>query len=57
MIVSIRYSFTASVAACRVQALGSGAPSLSCKGFLNSSQKAAAQWELERRFRAFELRF
>ena len=49
-------SFTASVAACRVQALGSDAPSMSCKGFLDSSQKAAAQWELERRFRAFELR-
>jgi adenosine deaminase len=50
-------SFTASVAACRLQALGSGAPSMSCKDFLDSSQKAAAQWELERRFRAFELRF
>jgi adenosine deaminase len=49
--------FTASVAACHVQALGLGAPSMSCKGFLDSSQKAAAQWELERRFRAFELRF
>ncbi len=25
-----------------------------CKDFLNGSEKAAAQWELERRFSAFE---
>jgi adenosine deaminase len=30
---------------------------IALKGFLDSSQKAAAQWELERRFRAFELRY
>jgi adenosine deaminase len=49
-------AFTAPVAACRSQALGS-VPSLPCKAFLDASQKAAAQWELERRLAAFESRF
>jgi adenosine deaminase len=30
---------------------------LACKKFFDESEKAAAQWELERRFRAFEARF
>lgn len=47
-------TFTAAVSSCRGQALGSEAPSSSCKTFLNGSQKATAQWEQERRFRAFE---
>jgi adenosine deaminase len=29
-------------------------PSAACAGFLKSSEKAAQQWELERRFREFE---
>ena len=32
-------------------------PSTPCKEFLDSSEKAQAQWELERRFREFEARF
>jgi adenosine deaminase len=42
---------------CRGQVLGSESPSGSCKTFLDGSQKAAAQWEQERRFRAFESKF
>ncbi len=42
---------------CRGQLLGSDHPSRACKDFLAGSQKAAAQWELERRFRAFESKF
>ncbi len=49
--------FTAPVSACRGQKLGSDTPSSACKAFLASSQKAAAQWELERRFNAFEAKF
>jgi adenosine deaminase len=36
---------------------GSDHPSAACKAFLDGSQKAAAQWELERRFRVFEGQF
>jgi adenosine deaminase len=32
-------------------------PSAACSDFLKSSEKAAAQWELERRFRVFEAKF
>jgi adenosine deaminase len=46
--------FTVPAAPCRNQQLGSQNPSASCKEFLGSSEKAAAQWEQERRFRAFE---
>jgi adenosine deaminase len=49
--------FTSPVATCKGQALGSENPTPACKGFLDSSEKAAAQWELERRFRAFEAKF
>lgn len=49
--------FTAPVAACRSQIVGGDQPSDPCKAFLKDSEKAAAQWELERRFRAFEARF
>jgi len=49
--------FTVPVAACRGQVLGGDRPSTACKALLDSSQKAAAQWELERRFRAFEAKF
>ena len=50
-------AFTVPVAACNGQALGSDKPSADCKAFLDGSEKAAAQWELERRFRAFEAKF
>jgi adenosine deaminase len=50
-------AFNAPVASCRGQALGSAPPSAPCQTFLATSQKAAAQWELERRFRVFEARF
>jgi adenosine deaminase len=43
--------------ACRGQAPGTDHPSSACQAFLDGSQKAAAQWEQERRFRAFESQF
>ena len=50
-------AFTAPAAACKGQALGTEKPSSECKALLDGSEKASAQWELERRFRAFEARF
>jgi adenosine deaminase len=49
--------FTSIVEACRGQLPGSDSPTASCKTFLERSQKAAAQWEQERRFRVFESQF
>ena len=49
--------FAAPVAACRGQALSGDKLSARCKTFLHGNQKAAAQWELERRFRAFQAKF
>jgi adenosine deaminase len=49
--------FRAPVTACRAQVLGSARPATACEAFLEKSPKAAAQWELERRFRAFEAKF
>jgi adenosine deaminase len=49
--------FTAAAAPCKGQTLGQDHPVASCKAFLDGSEKAAAQWELERRFRAFEAKF
>jgi adenosine deaminase len=49
--------FRAPVAACKGQPLGGEHPSAACKSFLDGSEKAAAQWELERRFRVFEAEF
>lgn len=49
--------FRAPVNACRGQALGDEKPSTDCRAILDKSEKAAAQWELERRFRAFEAKF
>jgi adenosine deaminase len=48
--------FREPAAACRGQALGGERPAAGCKAFLEKSEKAAAQWELERRFREFEER-
>ena len=44
-------------AACRGEELGGAKPSDGCKRFLDGSEKAAAQWEQERRFREFESRY
>jgi adenosine deaminase len=49
--------FAAPAKACEREALGGDTPSAACKAFLDGSEKAAAQWELERRFRAFEAKF
>ena len=42
---------------CSADSPGSQKPSSGCRLFLDGSQKAAAQWEQERRFREFEARF
>jgi adenosine deaminase len=47
-------SFGEPVAACAGDALGAEKPSAKCADFLAHNDKARAQWELERRFRAFE---
>jgi adenosine deaminase len=49
--------FSAPVDACKGQAQGAQEPSAACKAFLDKSEKAAAEWELERRFRDFEAKF
>jgi len=49
--------FTAPAGACKGQAVGSEKPSAECKAFLDGSEKAAAQWELESRFRVFEAKY
>jgi adenosine deaminase len=50
--------FTRVKAACAVRwwgpRLGVKPPTQACQAFLNSSERAAAQWELERRFAVFE---
>jgi len=50
-------AFTLPTAACKAQPLGGETPGAECKALLDGSEKAAAQWELERRFRAFEAKF
>jgi adenosine deaminase len=47
-------NFTTVVSACAKDSLGNDKPSRSCAAFLESSEKAAQQWELERRFSKFE---
>jgi adenosine deaminase len=49
--------FTVTADACKGDALGAQKPSGGCQAFLEGSEKAAAQWELERRFKAFESRW
>jgi adenosine deaminase len=49
--------YEAPVKPCQNQALGGTTPTDACKAFLASSEKATAQWELERRFTAFEAKF
>lgn len=43
--------------ACSQDQSGAEKPSAQCNAFLEQSEKAQAQWELERRFRAFESSF
>ena len=47
-------NFTQLVAPCAHQSLGAESPNRACLAFLNSSQKAAEQWELEHRYKIFE---
>jgi adenosine deaminase len=47
-------AFTRTVADCATQPLGAETPNAKCTAFLKSSDKAAQQWELERRFKVFE---
>jgi adenosine deaminase len=47
-------TFTRTAGACARATLGAEKPSNGCAEFLQSSAKAREQWELERRFRAFE---
>jgi len=49
--------FNATVDQCKGDALGAQDPSTGCKSFLDRSEKAAAQWELERRLKAFEAKW
>jgi adenosine deaminase len=42
------------VADCRGDVPGQGEPGAVCTAFLTASEKAAQQWELERRFQDFE---
>jgi adenosine deaminase len=46
--------FTQTVLACSGQPLGSANPTPKCMSFLQSSEKAAQQWELEHRYDLFE---
>jgi adenosine deaminase len=46
--------FKAPVTACATGGLGADRPSSSCEAFLQKSEKATQQWELEQRFRVFE---
>lgn len=46
--------FNRSVAACASDPLGAQHHSQACAGFLQSSERARQQWELERRFLSFE---
>ena len=50
-------AFTRTDSACTPDAPGAAKPSAACAAFLKSSEKAQQQWELERRFREFEVGF
>jgi len=49
--------FDAATDACKGETPGEQNPSAGCESFLDGSEKAAAQWELERRFRDFEAKW
>lgn len=46
--------FTSVNAACKADPLGANDPSKKCLDFLNSSERAAEQWQLEHRYQLFE---
>jgi adenosine deaminase len=46
--------FTKTVSACAGQPLGAASPTPKCLSFLQSSEKAAEQWQLEHRYELFE---
>jgi len=46
--------FTRTAIECVKDNLGAEKPSKSCEDFLHANEKAAQQWELERRFGKFE---
>jgi adenosine deaminase len=50
-------SFTRAASACSKDTLGGDKPTSVCAAFLKTSERAQQQWELERRFRAFESNF
>ncbi len=54
---SQRDEFTRVQSACSQDSPGSDVPSPRCATFLKASEKAGQQWELERRFRIFEVKF
>jgi adenosine deaminase len=47
-------SFSRTVPACKTDAPGSAHPSAACRNFLDSSEKAAAEWTLEAKFLVFQ---
>jgi adenosine deaminase len=49
--------FTRTATACATDSLGAAKTLPSCANFLNSNEKAAEQWELEKRFKEFEAGF
>jgi adenosine deaminase len=49
--------FTSAAKPCAAQLPGAEKPTAACKTFLEASEKAAEQWELERRFNVFEAKF
>ena len=49
--------FTRVVSPCAAQPLGAETPNAACTEFLRNSPRAAEQWELEHRYRAFEATF
>jgi adenosine deaminase len=50
-------AFTRTAAACAPDAPGTAKLSARCAAFVQSSEKAQQQWELERRFQEFEAGF
>lgn len=50
-------AFDERAVACKGETTGAQNPSAGCKSFLDGSEKASAQWELERRFRDFEAKW
>ena len=47
-------NFTARKPVCAAAITTKGAPSSACRAFLDSNERAAEEWEMERRFAAFE---